>query len=154
MFRYYTLTELAPAHYAAVSLHPEMKFEFFKFQWAERPEWIQKAKAATIAIWETKYKSSSRATSPFFSVPGEVHQMEPEEPMWRQRKRARLATERHDEFERFQSLEEQLHGIGPLEYWIHKRQSSDSRTRDLAAMATDILSIPAMSAEPERVFSR
>jgi len=113
MFRYYTLTELAPAHYAAVSLHPEMKFEFFEF-----------------------------------------HQMEPEEPMWRQRKRARLATERYDEFERFQSLEEQLHGIGPLEYWIHKRQSSDSRTRDLAAMATDILSIPAMSAEPERVFSR
>jgi len=55
---------------------------------------------------------------------------------------------------RFQGLEEQLHGIDPLAYWIQKRQSSDSRTRDLAAMATDILSIPAMSAEPERVFSR
>ena len=65
-----------------------------------------------------------------------------------------MAAERHDEFERFQSLEEQLNGIGPLDYWIQKRQSSDSRTRDLAAMAIDILSIPAMSAEPERVFSR
>ena len=47
--------------------------------------------------------------------------------------------ERHDEFEWFQEVEEQLHGTGPLDYWIQKRQLSDSRTRDLAAMATDIL---------------
>jgi len=63
-----------------------MKFEFCEFLWAERPEWIAKAKAATITICETKYKSASLATSEFFSVLGEVHQMEPEEPMWRQRK--------------------------------------------------------------------
>jgi len=131
-----------------------MKFEFFEFQWADRPDWIEKAKAATVAIWQSKYKSSSRATSPFFPAVGDIVHHEPEEPLWRQRKRARLAAERHDEFERFHGLEEQLHGIGPLDYWIQKRQSSDSRTRDLAAMATDILSIPAMSAEPERVFSR
>ena len=79
---------------------------------------------------------------------------ESEEPLWRQRKRVRLAAEQHYEFERFQGLEEQLHGIGPLNYWIQKHQSSDSRTRDLAAMAIDILAIPAMSAEPEYVFSR
>ena len=131
-----------------------MKFEFFEFQSAERPKWIEKAKATTTAIWQSKYKSASRATSPFFSVSREGHQTGPEEPMRRQRKRAHLAAERHDEFKQFQTVEEQLHGIGPLKYWIHKRQSSDSRTPDLAAMGTDILSIPAMLAEPEPVFSR
>ena len=131
-----------------------MKFEFFEFQWADRPDWVEKAKAETVAIWQSKYKSSSRAASPFLPVLGDILHHESEEPLWRQRKRVRLAAERHDEFERFQGLEEQLHGIGPLDYWIQKRKSSDSRTRDLAAMAIDILSIPAMSAEPERVFSR
>ena len=131
-----------------------MKFEIFEFQWADRPDWVEKAKAETVAIWQSKYKSSSRAASPFLPLLGDILHHESEEPLWRQRKRVRLAAERHDEFERFQGLEEQLHGIGPLDYWIQKRQSSDSRTRDLAAMAIDILSIPAMSAEPERVFSR
>ena len=133
-----------------------MKFEFFEFQWAERPDWIEKAKEVTVAIWQIQYKSSSRATSPFVPISEEILYQESGEPLWRQRKRVKLAAERHDEFERFQGLEEQLHGTGPSDYWIQKRQSSDSGTGDLAAMATDIqvLSIPAMSAEPERVFSR
>ena len=131
-----------------------MKFEFFEFQWADRPDWVEKVKAATVAIWQSKYKSSSWAASPFLPLLGDIVHYESEEPLWRQRKRVRLAAERHDEFERFQGLEEQLHGIGPLDYWIQKRQSSDSRTLDLAAMAIAIFSIPAMSAEPERVFSR
>jgi len=105
-----------------------------------------------MSIWQAEYKSSSRATSPL--EPAFNQEVDNEEPLWRQRKRARLAAEHYDELERFQMMEEQLHGIGPLDYWIQKRQSRDSRTRDLAAMATDILSIPAMSSEPERVFSR
>ena len=75
------------------------------------------------------------------------------EPLWRQRKHVRLAAERHDAFERFQELEEQLHGSGALEYWVDKRHCPDCQIRDLAAMAIDILSISAMSSEPERVFS-
>lgn len=151
-YRYYTLTELAPVHYAAVSLHPEMKFEFFEFQWAERPDWIQRAKDTTLAIWLEEYKSSSRAASPL--LPAIEEPIEILEPLWRQRKHVRLAAERHDAFQRLQELKEQLHGSGPLEYWVDKRHSLDSRIRDLAAMAIDILSIPAMSSEPERVFSR
>jgi len=129
-----------------------MKFEFFEFQWAERPDWIKRAKDTTISIWQEDYKASSRATSPLLSISQDP--IDTQEPLWRQRKRARLGAERHDEFERFQELEEQFHGSGPLDYWVNKRQSPDSRTRDLAAMAIDILSILAMSSEPERVFSR
>ena len=129
-----------------------MKFEFFEFQWAERPDWIQQAKDATLAIWQEEYKPSSRAASPLLAEIQEP--IDILEPLWRQRKRVRLAAERHDAFERFQELEEQLQGSGALEYWVDRRHSPDSRIRDLAAMAIDILSIPAMSSEPERVFSR
>jgi hypothetical protein len=38
-----------------------------------------------------------------------------------------------------------------IAYWAHKR--SDAKWKDLAKMALGFLSIPAMSAEPERVFS-
>ena len=38
-----------------------------------------------------------------------------------------------------------------VQYWCGK--SMDPRWRDLAKMALDYLTIPAMSAEPERVFS-
>jgi hypothetical protein len=36
-------------------------------------------------------------------------------------------------------------------YWVARRQ--EPKLRDLARMALDYLTIPAMSAEPERVFS-
>lgn len=97
-----------------------MKFECIEFQWAERPDWIEKAKEATVAIWQSQYKSSSRATSSFVPISGEILYQKSEEPLWCQRKRVKLAAERHDEFERFQGLEEQLHGTGPLDYWIQK----------------------------------
>ena len=115
-------------------------------------DWIQRAKDTTLAIWQEECKSSSRAAS--FLLPVIEEPIDILEPLCRQRKRVRLAAERHDAFEQFQELEEELHGSGPLEYWVDKRHSLDSRIRDLAAMAIDILSIPAMSSEPERVFSR
>ena len=35
--KYYTLTDLAPAMLAAVALHPEMKYEYFKDEWNDLP---------------------------------------------------------------------------------------------------------------------
>lgn len=42
--------------------------------------------------------------------------------------------------------------LGPLKYWID--HADDMRQRELSKMAIDIFSIPAMSADPERLFSR
>ena len=42
--------------------------------------------------------------------------------------------------------------LGPLKYWIN--DTEDLRQMDLAKMALDIFGIPAMSANPKRLFSR
>jgi len=41
---------------------------------------------------------------------------------------------------------------GPLQYWID--HIDDIRQKGLVKMALDIFNIPAMSADPERLFSR
>ena len=43
MFRYYTLTDIAPVHYAAVALNPEMKFDYFETEWKDRKDWVHNA---------------------------------------------------------------------------------------------------------------
>jgi len=101
-----------------------MTFEFFEYQWAERPDWIERAKEITIAISQEEYKACSHTTTPLLPV-SEVL-IDTLEPLWHQRKRARLEAERHDEFEQFQDPEEQLDGSGPLEYWVNTRQWPDS----------------------------
>ena len=57
--RYYSLTGLAPAHYAAIALHPEMKLEYFHAEWADKAEWVEIAKSETTALWNRKYKNTT-----------------------------------------------------------------------------------------------
>ena len=68
-------------------------------------------------------------------------------------KRRRLIREDRDELERYleRETEDDL-PTGPLQYWIDHLE--DTRQRGLAQMAIDIFTIPAMSADPERLFSR
>ena len=58
-----------------------------------------------------------------------------------------------DELDRYlrRDVEDELR-LGPLKYWID--HADDIRQRELSKMAIDIFSIPAMSADPERLFSR
>jgi len=42
--RYYALTDLVPAHFAAIALNPEMKFRYFETEWESRPDWILSGK--------------------------------------------------------------------------------------------------------------
>lgn len=41
--KYYSLTEFNPVLYAAVALHPAIKFDYFTIAWAEHPDWIESA---------------------------------------------------------------------------------------------------------------
>ena len=41
---------------------------------------------------------------------------------------------------------------GPLSYW--QEHSNDIRSNNVAKMALEVFSIPAMSADPERLFSK
>jgi hypothetical protein len=72
---------------------------------------------------------------------------------WKQKKRARLTVQDSDQFDRFQSAEEEEEEVPDiLKYWAN--QLANPCWVQLAHMAREIHSIPAMSAEVERVFSR
>ena len=68
-----------------------------------------------------------------------------------EKKKRRLIGDDHNERYLERETEDDLPS-GPLQYWIDHLQ--DIRLRGLAQMAIAIFTIPAMSADPERLFSR
>lgn len=74
-------------------------------------------------------------------------------PHWKSRKRARLATDDNGELDHYlmRDTEDEL-PAGQLSYW--QEHSDDIRSNNVAKMALEVFSIPAMSADPERLFSR
>jgi hAT family C-terminal dimerisation region len=142
-----------------------MKYEYFDMQWEDRPDWIAHARKETIKLWQEDYYKSQALSQPSSESnstglgPGYTTTIPPkpesdDEP-WRRIKRARLNVNVQDELEYFQEKDEMLgEQVSALDYWIQKRNSGDSRYCQIAEMGIAVHSIPGMSAEPERVFSR
>ena len=146
--KYDGLVDLTPVHYAAIALHPEMKFEYFEEEWGDRPDWIRTAKEATIALWESEYKCQTPPNGD-----GSTWKDSEEEPEWKRKKRARLAKDTQDSLQRYLEKEEGDQIDNPLRYWTTKLQDSSSRHKLVASMGAAVHSIPGMSTEVERVFS-
>jgi hypothetical protein len=140
---YYNLTDRTPVYIAAIVLNPRWKFDYFTDTWAH--EWITDAKRKLRMFWESCYKAKD-ASSQFVGVaspfkPRNVYEA------WIESK---LAPMNHiDEYSRYTADPVLPYITDALQWWVQQR----SRYPSLAIMAIDILSIPAMSDEAERVFS-
>jgi hypothetical protein len=140
---YYALTDRSPVYIAAIVLNPKWKFDYFMGIWAS--EWVEEARRKLRAFWEDVYESKG--------VPDEVVALnEPPTPKntyeaWIKSKLAPVKDT--DEYSRYLTEPVLPHVTNALQWWIQQR----SQYPALATMAIDILSIPAMSDEPERVFS-
>lgn len=140
---YYALTDRSPVYIAAIVLNPKWKFDYFVGIWAS--EWVEEARRKLRAFWEDVYESKG--------VPDEVVTLnEPPTPKntyeaWIKSKLAPVKDT--DEYSRYLTEPVLPHVTNALQWWIQQR----SQYPALATMAIDILSIPAMSDEPERVFS-
>ena len=53
--KYYALTEANTVLYAAVALHPSMKFDYFEVNWSEHVDWIIDARLKVKDLWETRF---------------------------------------------------------------------------------------------------
>ena len=106
-------------------------------------------------LWESNYKgAASLHTSDYHSVQVPIDSSPSDIGLtaWQRKRRAVQSVEIGDALIRFQeSGIEDVGEIDVIAYWLCKRK--DSRWKDLARMALEMLSIPAMSTEPERVFS-
>ncbi|KAM0742766.1 hypothetical protein ACQRIT_002943 [Beauveria bassiana] len=157
--KYYCKLDETPIYYAALALHPAYRWDWFTDHWAEHPEWVDKAKHMVQDVWGRSYANLAVVVN-----------AENQEPVAKRRKQyhnafedhcfeaRRKPTEQHraigpilDEYEAWQAQPEYGdEGVrDPLEYWHEKRL----RYPRLSRMALDLLTVQAMSAECERMFS-
>lgn len=137
---YYTRTDNTPIYRAAVFLHLRLKWRWFERCWETKPKWIVAAREAVTKMWN-EYKTCNASNSPV-AVP----QID-EDNEW-----SNYDVASADQLALYESeLQSQLLTITDslIDYWVSKR----SIWPQIAQMALDIYSTPAMSDSPERVFS-
>jgi hypothetical protein len=156
--KYYQRLDDCPAYYAAVALHPRYRWRYFERQWADRPEWILSARAKVKSLWESEYKQRSIHHNTTTFQPSKTEDINPFD--WFSRPASPgfsstidkdIEDLPDDEYERWQRLitATDTGVFNPLDYWYNKRFEYPR----LAQMAAEILSIPPMSADCERLFS-
>jgi hypothetical protein len=161
---YYTRLDETPAYYASAILNPVSRWGYFENSWTNKTQllWLHEAKRMVRQLWEEEYK------------PLPTPAMPDEEPPLK-RLRVMSALERHRAYRtsslsgRSSSLEHSLnmdydeydHWLSspdvkndplvtdPIQYWWERRKDYPR----LSQMALDLLSVPPMSAECERLFS-
>jgi len=159
--KYYSLADLAPVMCAAVALHPEIKYQYFADEWNEQPAWITAAHHKIQTLWHKTYQSASPPSTtasdldvltPRPLASSSISSISQVVPRWKQKRAKHTgAVHQSDQLRDFQhsAPEEEISDL--MEFWQTKLHTS--RWSHLSRMALSIHSIPAMSAEVERVFS-
>jgi hypothetical protein len=134
-----------------VVLHPNRRKAYLDRNW--RVEWRKPALKSAKKLWETYRK---KVSVPTISVkpPRTSAGKEPKDLSVFERIGRKLDNEKavsKDEFDDYVGGEPAPIDTSPLQWWCQNLQRE--RWPRLSLMAIDILSIPAMSAEPERIFS-
>ncbi|EKG09031.1 HAT domain-containing protein [Macrophomina phaseolina MS6] len=159
---YYSLLDESPAYVVAIFLHPNYRFEYFEQAWALHKSWITDAKSAIrrmydtyevmylseLAAGEETEESTTDESTPATDVFTNFEAFgRPSGAKERSRKRRRLDT---TQLQSYWDAGVTSYTISdPLAWW----RSEGVQYPILQRMAFDIYSIPAMSAEPERIFS-
>jgi hypothetical protein len=150
---YYEITDQSPVYVAAVVLHPAYTWKWLRSKWKSRQDWIKSSEHAVRQFWIQHYSQlplealtdneeeerAAQATSwmdaNITSDEEDLHTTSPET----------------DEYSRW-CVEGRVPDVyHPLEFWS-KARIKHTYPR-LSKMARDLFTIPAMSDEPERVFS-
>jgi hypothetical protein len=172
--KYYRFMQQSPVYAAVVVLNPEHKWKFFNKNWEEHPDWIEKVEENVIDLWESMYKAhddsagvdavASLLNTDLFRSAGQYNREPSDFDQWFSRKRyskSYTTTMKQDEYMNY--LETDFLNEAPRRsqsgslprsvdlcaFWA----SLENKYPSLSGMAFDLLSIPAMSAECERVFS-
>lgn len=159
---YYSLLDRSPAYVAAVVLDHRFGWQFLENHWeAEHPDWLRHSRELIRALWEREYNH------PDPEIILETILVDPLPPPQRQEndfltfiksnikksRKTRGDAAPYDEYEKWcmEDLDDDDLDLTPMEYW--SKRSIQSAYPRLSRMALDILSIPPMSSEPERIFS-
>lgn len=158
---YYSKLDETPVYYAAVALHPSMRWDYFEKEWEEHPDWVEKAKGMVQCLWDEEYR--------FLEIPSKPGSQQPKQPklqrnslaahLYRKRNKGnttdsdspspRRSGDTFDEYKQWYAGHPEDNIDDPIQYWINLA----AQYPRLSRMALDILTVQAMSAECERLFS-
>jgi hypothetical protein len=167
---YYNLINNSPVYTAAVFLDPRLSFDYLKKEWGikDATACVRKVRA----LWEKEYRHrtppvintnecflSQGSSATLQEVDGNARKRFKPNPKFRTVKEGPAETYSFpppekvmDEFTAYRNSPRETDStIIPPQYW--RRPDVCARFPTLSLMAMDILAIPAMSAEPERIFS-
>jgi len=152
--QYYQKLENSTAYLAAVILDPAKNWDYIETFWDKQPKWIKNGQKAVKNLWLNSYKQHpvSEALSPQKKKQRNRQLTGIEAYRMRGIKLLQTPTREKikDEYDRY-CAQGQVQCDEPIAWWIAVGRVHYPH---LAQMAIDILSIPAMSDEPERIFSR
>ncbi|KAL3954476.1 hypothetical protein ACCO45_010039 [Purpureocillium lilacinum] len=154
---YYELTDESPIYRMAIALHPAYQFEYFREKWWKREDWIKSAQteltayydrfaAATVVAEHVGGTETSPVSSPTIDDEFDAWGHTTDRP--RHGKRRKVESEWEIWMKQVPSKDD-ISVKNPLAWWVDRRQVWPI----LSKLALNIFSTPAMSAEPERVFS-
>jgi hypothetical protein len=139
--KYYRLTEESPAYTAALVLNPKRKWRYIEKHW--KKSWHKAAKDMVKKIWESEYRPlSSVPVAPAHTTTNDF---------WLDLDAEDMAeAARVDEYAQY-CASPIVNTDDAIGWWMQETQRQ--AYPNLSKMAFDYLSIPGMSAEPERLFS-
>ena len=144
--KYYQLSDESPAYAAALILHPSRRKAYIQKNWPKA--WHKNVFSSVKKLWEDDY----RGLPTMDSASSLAAKEQPDEyDLLAQELDVIGAVYDFNEYETYISQTPIPIDCSPLGWWLRDEQRQ--RYPRLSKMAIDVLSIPAMSADPERVFS-
>jgi hypothetical protein len=145
--KYYSMTDRTSAYTAALVLCPQWKWSYFQLEW--KANWVAEARVKVEELWINKYKALT-VSAEITEVEGEDIQkpLSNEFLTWRTQKRGIDVIQ--DEYTQY--LQAPLVKTDDARAWWTE-PTQRATFPNLSVMALDLLSIPSMSAAPERLFS-
>lgn len=125
-------------------MNPRCKWKMLETRWLNNPEWIESARKEVDILWREYYKNQVEPVSPTNS---EAKVAEPDifDNFIAVDSPSRYETDQYQHY--CDRSTEQVNDL------VDRWRVQETQTPQLTQMALDLLSIPAMSAKCERVFS-
>jgi hypothetical protein len=159
--KYYAKTDDTPLYAAALILHPSHRLKYLEYNWDSR--WIQPILRNVRKLWKhyqqnmppilvSSHEQTSQNNEAESSLSSDTEPLDEFDVLIQNLTRFCKPSTDVDEYEEYCKGDVCKILCSPLQWWCLEEQRN--RWPQLSYMAIDILSIPAMSDEPERVFSR
>jgi hAT family C-terminal dimerisation region len=153
--KYYKLTDDTPAYTASICLHPAFKRRWLRRKWQDNPKWIKTAETAIEKLWKPYTNKSLKdiltedEIKQHKALTGQQDTKRKDLYIEEDLNFSSDEDEVEDDYEAWQQIPRNKAITNPIAYWMSMKLTYPR----LYNFALDLLGVPAMSSEPERVFS-